>query len=169
MGDKGFHVPVLGQMPPSSHCLPPPTPLMRANIPRPSGPRPHLGWDGHSRGRHPHSDRPPRNQVPSLTSSGPVYVPPPTPLFPPPPPHGLQLPPGVPPPQFPPQFPPGQPPAAGYNVPPPGFPSAPATVSAPWVTPAVQAAHTNALPAQALAPPLSKEEFYREQRRLKEE
>lgn len=123
----------------------------------------------HSRGRHPHNDRPPRNQGPSLASSGPVYVPPPTPLFPPPPPHGLQLPPGVPPPQFPPQFPPGQPPTAGFNVPPPGFPSAPATVSAPWVAPAIQGAHASALPAQSLAPPLSKEEFYREQRRLKEE
>ncbi|XP_044539724.1 E3 ubiquitin-protein ligase RBBP6-like [Gracilinanus agilis] len=86
-----------------------------------------------------------RTQGPSLPAT-PV---PPPPLYPPP--------------QFPPHFPPGQPPPAGYNVPPPGFPPAPTNLST-----AVQTAHSNTIPTtQAL--PLSREEFYREQRRLKEE
>ncbi|XP_056676824.1 E3 ubiquitin-protein ligase RBBP6-like [Monodelphis domestica] len=92
---------------------------------------------------------------------------PPPPLYPPPP-HTLPLPPGVPPPQFPPQFPPGPPPPAGYRVPPPGFPPAPTTLSAPWVSTAVQTAPPNTIRTiQAL--PLSREEFYRVQRRLREE
>lgn len=118
-----------------------------------------------NRGRH-HSERSQRTQGPSLPAT-PVFVPvPPPPLYPPPP-HTLPLP-GVPPPQFSPQFPPGQPPPAGYSVPPPGFPPAPANLSAPWVSSGVQTAHSNTIPTTQ-APPLSREEFYREQRRLKEE
>ncbi|XP_056677006.1 E3 ubiquitin-protein ligase RBBP6-like [Monodelphis domestica] len=104
-----------------------------------------------------------RTQGPSLPET--PVPPPPLYLLPSP---TLCLPPGVPPPQFPPQFPPGQPPLAGYSVPPPGFPPAPTNLSARWVSTAVQTAPPNTIrTTQAL--PLSREEFYREQRRLKEE
>ncbi|XP_007652789.1 E3 ubiquitin-protein ligase RBBP6 isoform X5 [Cricetulus griseus] len=193
MEEKGYQVPVLGT--PSllgqsllHGQLIPTTGPVRINAARPGGGRP--GWE-HSnklgylvsppqqirrgerncyrsinRGRH-HSERSQRTQGPSLPAT-PVFVPvPPPPLYPPPP-HTLPLPPGVPPPQFSPQFPPGQPPPAGYSVPPPGFPPAPANISTPWVSSGVQTAHSNTIPTTQ-APPLSREEFYREQRRLKEE
>lgn len=114
--------------------------------------------------RHSESSR--RTQGPSLPAT-PVFVPvPPLPLNLPPPPS-LPLPPGVPYPHFSPQFPPGQPPPAPYSVPSPGFPPAPASISTPWVTSGVQTAHSNTIPTPQ-APPLSREEFYRQQQRLEE-
>lgn len=92
---------------------------------------------------------------------------PPPPLCPPPP-HMLSLPPGVPPPQVPPRFPPRLPPPAGYSVPPPGWPPAPMDRSTPWGSTAVRRAPSNTLPT-IRAPFLSREEFYRVQRRLQEE
>lgn len=53
---------------------------------------------------------------------------------------------GVPPPPFTPQFPSGQPPSAGYTVPFPGYPPAPANMSSAWVPTAVPTAHSNATP-----------------------
>ncbi|XP_056677020.1 E3 ubiquitin-protein ligase RBBP6-like [Monodelphis domestica] len=121
------------------------------------------GWElSKNRGQHlgEHSQR---TQRPSLPAT---LVPPPL-LYPPRPPT-LPFPPGVPPPQFPPQFPPGRPPPAGYRVPPPGFPPAPTNLSTSWLSIAVGTAPSNTI-GTIQAPPLSKEEFYREQRRLKEE
>ncbi|XP_044539592.1 E3 ubiquitin-protein ligase RBBP6-like [Gracilinanus agilis] len=69
----------------------------------------------------------------------------------------------VPPPRFPPHFPPGQPPPPAYSVPPPAFPPAPTALST-----AGQTAHSKTIPATG-ALPLSREDFYREQRRLREE
>ncbi|MGH0183961.1 UNVERIFIED_CONTAM: hypothetical protein FKN15_013665 [Acipenser sinensis] len=122
------------------------------------------GWDASSSRGRPQSDRPPRTQTTTLPSMAPVYVPPPS-LFPPPS-HTLPLPPGVPLPQFPPLF---QPPTTGYSVPPPLFPPASTTVAAPWVPTVTTVAQGSAIPTIPQAPPLSREEFYRQQRRLKEE
>ncbi|XP_072705296.1 E3 ubiquitin-protein ligase RBBP6-like [Ciconia boyciana] len=120
-----------------------------------------------NRGR-PCSERTQRPQAPTLPTSTPAFVPVPPPPLSPPPPHALPLPPGVPAPQFPPQFAPGQPPSAGYTVPPPGYPPAPAHTSSAWVPTAVPTAHSNTIPTTH-APPLCREEFYGEQRRLEEE
>uniref|UniRef100_A0A803TRV2 RB binding protein 6, ubiquitin ligase n=1 Tax=Anolis carolinensis TaxID=28377 RepID=A0A803TRV2_ANOCA len=175
--EKGYQVPVLGQpllggqLGPHGHSIPSMGQPMRPSLLRSAGSR--SGWEPSSNRGRPHNDRTQRTQAPTLPASTPVFVPvpppPPPPLYPhPPPPHALPLPPGVPPPQFPPQFPPGQPPPAGYVVPPPGFPPAPGNLSTPWVPTPVPTAHSNAIPTTQ-APPLSREEFYREQRRLKEE
>uniref|UniRef100_A0ABM5F024 E3 ubiquitin-protein ligase RBBP6 isoform X1 n=2 Tax=Pogona vitticeps TaxID=103695 RepID=A0ABM5F024_9SAUR len=175
MEEKGYQVPVLGQPALSGqlgshgHSIPTMGQPVRTNPVRSAGSR--SSWEPSSNRGRPHSDRTQRTQAPTLPASTPVFVPvPPPPLYPPPPPppHALPLPPGVPPPQFPPQFPPGQPPPAGYTVPPPGYPPAPANISTPWVPTPVPTAHSNAIPTTQ-APPLSREEFYREQRRLKEE
>ncbi|KAJ7305937.1 hypothetical protein JRQ81_010303 [Phrynocephalus forsythii] len=175
MEEKGYQVPVLGrpglpgQLGPHGHSIPIMGQPLRTNLVRAAGSR--TSWEPSSNRGRPHSDRTQRTQAPTLPASTPVFVPvPPPPLYPhpPPPPHALPLPPGVPPPQFPPQFPPGQPPPAGYTVPPPGYPPAPANISTPWVPTPVPTAHSNAIPTTQ-APPLSREEFYREQRRLKEE
>ncbi|XP_072705289.1 E3 ubiquitin-protein ligase RBBP6-like [Ciconia boyciana] len=120
-----------------------------------------------NRGR-PRSERTQRPQAPTLPMSTSAFVPVPPPPLSPPPPHALPLPLGVPAPQFPPQFAPGQPPSAGYTVPPPGYPPAPAHTSSPWVPTAVPTAHSNTIPTTH-APPLCREEFYGEQRRLEEE
>ncbi|XP_052614261.1 E3 ubiquitin-protein ligase RBBP6-like [Peromyscus californicus insignis] len=105
------------------------------------------------RHRPQHSPRSQRAQGPSLAAT-PVSVP---------------LPPGVPPPHFSPGFPPEQPPTSGYSVPCPGFPPAPATLWKPLVwSSGVQTAHPNPMPPTPTRL-LSREEFYREQRRLREE
>lgn len=62
----------------------------------------------------------------------------------------------------------GQAPPAGYSVPPPGFPPAPANLSTPWVSSGVQTAQSNTIPTTQ-APLGPGEEFYPEQRRLKGE
>ncbi|KAM7324665.1 hypothetical protein ACRRTK_016970 [Alexandromys fortis] len=106
-----------------------------------------------------------KTQGPSLPAT-PVAVPGPPPPLDPPPPYRWPLPSWVPPPQCFPQFPPGLPPPAGYSVPPPGFSPAPANIHG--VSPGFQTAHSNTIPTtQAL--PLSREEFYRVQRQLREE
>ncbi|XP_075346375.1 LOW QUALITY PROTEIN: E3 ubiquitin-protein ligase RBBP6-like [Mycteria americana] len=119
-----------------------------------------------NRGR-PRSEHTQRPQAPTLASTA-AFVPVPPPPLSPPPPHALPLPPGVPAPQFPPQFAPGQPPSAGYTVPPPAYPPAPAHTSSAWVPTAVPMAHSHTIPTTH-APPLCRQEFYREQRRLEEE
>ncbi|XP_074875445.1 E3 ubiquitin-protein ligase RBBP6-like [Buteo buteo] len=126
------------------------------------------GWElGPNRGRL-HSECTQRTQAPALPESTPVFVPvPPAPLYPPAR-HALPLPLGVPPPPFPPQFPPGQPPSAGCAVPPPGYPPAPANTSSAWVPRAVPMPPSPTIP-RTQASPFSGEEFYREQRSLKEE
>ncbi|XP_049653713.1 LOW QUALITY PROTEIN: E3 ubiquitin-protein ligase RBBP6-like, partial [Accipiter gentilis] len=126
------------------------------------------GWElGRNRG-HLHSECSQRTQAPALPESTPVFVPvPPAPLYPPAR-HALPLPLGVPPPPFPPQFPPGQPPSAGCTVPPPGYPPAPANTSSAWVPRAVPMSPSTTIP-RTQASPFSREEFYREQRSLKEE
>ncbi|XP_049653233.1 E3 ubiquitin-protein ligase RBBP6-like [Accipiter gentilis] len=126
------------------------------------------GWElGPNRGRL-HSECTQRTQAPALPESTPVFVPvPPAPLYPPAH-HALLLPLGVPPPPFPPQFPPGQPPSAGCTVPPPGYPPAPANTSSAWVPRAVPMSPSLTIP-RTQASPFSREEFYREQRSLKEE
>ena len=123
-------------------------------------------YRGIKRGRD-YSEPSQRSQGPSRPAT-PVFVPIPPPLLPPSPPHMLPLPPGVPAPRFPPRVPPGQPPTAGYSVPPPGFPPAPANISTACFSPGVPTAHSNTMPTTQ-APLLSREEFYREQKRLKEE
>ncbi|KAL6074147.1 hypothetical protein STEG23_025630 [Scotinomys teguina] len=106
-----------------------------------------------------HSNRPHRPQAPS---------PPATPMYPPPL-QKLPLAPGVPPPQFSARFPPDQPRPSGYSVPGPGFPPPPASIGEPCVwSAAVQTAHSSTIHTRQ-APLLSREEFYREQRRLREE
>ncbi|XP_075346371.1 LOW QUALITY PROTEIN: E3 ubiquitin-protein ligase RBBP6-like [Mycteria americana] len=115
----------------------------------------------------PRSEHTQRPQAPTLASTA-AFVPVPPPPLSPPPPHALPLPPGVPAPQFPPQFAPGQPPSAGYTVPPPAYPPAPAHTSSAWVPTAVPMAHSHTIPTTH-APPLCRQEFYREQRRLEEE
>ncbi|XP_049653687.1 E3 ubiquitin-protein ligase RBBP6-like [Accipiter gentilis] len=126
------------------------------------------GWElGPNRGRL-HSECTQRTQAPALPESTPVFVPvPPAPLYPPAR-RALPLPLGVPPPPFPPQFPPGQPPPAGCTVPPPGYPPAPANTPSAWVPRAVPMSPSLTIP-RTQASPFSREEFYREQRSLKEE
>ncbi|KAH0515095.1 E3 ubiquitin-protein ligase RBBP6 [Microtus ochrogaster] len=112
-----------------------------------------------------HSESSQRTQGPSPPAT-PVAVPGPPPPLDPPPPHMWPLPSCLPPPQYSLQFPPGLPPPAGYSVPPPGFSPAPANIHG--VSPGFQTAHSNTIPTtQAL--PLSREEFYRVQRQLREE
>lgn len=121
------------------------------------------------RGRPLLNDRHPRTLVP------PVQPPPVAPnLYPPslfpPPQHTLPHLPGVVPPQFPMQFPQGQQLPPPFNMPPPGYPPAPTNVPSPWVPPGTQPPLTNPpVPPIPAAHLLSKEEFYRQQRRLKEE
>lgn len=121
------------------------------------------------RGRPLTNDRLPRAPVP------PVQPPPVAPtLFPPslfpPLQHTLSHPPGVVPPQYPMPFPQGQQPAPPFNMPPPGYPPAPTNVPNPWVPPGTQPPlATPPVPPVPSTHFLSKEEFYRQQRRLKEE
>ena len=113
------------------------------------------------RKHHRERERSQRTQATSLPAT-PGFLPaPPAPLYLPPP-QTRPMPPGVPHPEFPLHFPPAQPPQAGYSVPPPGFPPAPAK------TTGVQIPLSNMVPTKQ-APPLSREEFYREQGLLKEE
>lgn len=108
-----------------------------------------------------HRERSQRTQGTSLPAT-PGFLPvPPAPLYLPPP-QTLPVPPGVAHPKFSLQFPPGQPPQAGFSVPPPGFPPAPAN------TTGVQIPLSNMVPTKQ-APPLSREEFCREQGLRKEE
>ncbi|XP_063178301.1 uncharacterized protein LOC134509650 [Chroicocephalus ridibundus] len=138
----------------------------RASTPRSAGGRP--GWDlSSSRGRL-RGERTQRTQAPTLPASTAVFVPAPPPSLYPPPPQALPLLPGALRPQFPPQFPPGQPPSASYTDSPPGYPPAPANMSSAWVPTAVPTAHSDPIPVTQ-APPLSREEFYREHQRLEEE
>ncbi|XP_059690764.1 LOW QUALITY PROTEIN: E3 ubiquitin-protein ligase RBBP6-like [Gavia stellata] len=162
--EEGYQVPVLRQpalpslLGPQGQSISTSGVPMRASTIRSAGGGP--GWELNSNRGHLHSERTQRTEAPALPASTPVFVPvPPPPLFPPPP-HALPLPLGVPPPQFPAQFPPGQLPSAGYTVHPPGYLPAPANVSSAWVPRAVPTTQ---------AAPLCREEFYREQQRLKEE
>ena len=107
------------------------------------------------------SERSQRTQGPSLPATSGFLPVPQAPLYLPPP-QTLSLPPGVPHPKFSLQFPPGHPPRAGYSVPRPAFPPAPAN------TKGVQTPHSNMVPTKQ-APPLSREEFFRVQGLLKEE
>ena len=107
------------------------------------------------------SERSQRTQGPSLPATSGFLPVPQAPLYLPPP-QTLSLPPGVPHPKFSLQFPPGHPPRAGYSVPCPAFPPAPAN------TKGVQTPHSNMVPTRQ-APPLSREEFFRVQGLLKEE
>ncbi|KAM6032725.1 LOW QUALITY PROTEIN: E3 ubiquitin-protein ligase RBBP6-like [Theristicus caerulescens] len=109
-----------------------------------------------------------RTQAPALPALTPIFVPVPPPPLRPPPPRALPLPPRGPPPQLPPQFPPGQPPPAGCTAPPPGYPPAPANRSPAWLPTAGPTAQAHTLP-RTQAPPLSREEFDREQQRLQED
>ncbi|KAM6115958.1 LOW QUALITY PROTEIN: E3 ubiquitin-protein ligase RBBP6-like [Phoenicopterus ruber ruber] len=138
---------------------------MRGSTIRSAGGRP--GWERSSNRGRSHSEHTQRTQAPTLPTSTRLVPVPPPPLCPPPP-HALPLPP-VPPPQFPPQFPPGQPLSAGKLSSTPGYPPAPANMSA-WVSTAIPMAHSNSPMTQpgCCRPPLSRKEFT-EQWRLKEE
>ncbi|KAM6032620.1 LOW QUALITY PROTEIN: E3 ubiquitin-protein ligase RBBP6-like [Theristicus caerulescens] len=170
--EKGYRVPVLrppalpsllGPQGHSMHTTGHPT---RASTARSAAGR--AGWELSSNGGRPQSERTQRTQAPALPASIPIFVPVPPPPLRPPPPRALPLPPRGPPPQLPPQFPPGQPPPAGCTAPPPGYPPAPANRSPAWLPTAVPTAQAHTLP-RTQAPPLSREEFDREQQRLQEE
>ncbi|XP_052630771.1 E3 ubiquitin-protein ligase RBBP6-like [Harpia harpyja] len=170
--EKGCQIPVLRQPALPSHLGPQGQSTLttghpaRASTICSAGGRP--GWElGPNRGRLP-SECTQRTQAPALPEPTPVFVPvPPAPSYPPAR-HALPLPLGVPPPPFPPQFPRGQPPSAGCTVPPPGYPPAPANTSSACVPRAVPMSHSITIP-RTQASPFSREEFYREQRSLKEE
>ncbi|XP_067087747.1 E3 ubiquitin-protein ligase RBBP6 [Osmerus mordax] len=171
----GYHVQVLTQPPPLSHALHKAGPPPRPNPPRHSGGPP--SWDtsgGHDR---PHSDQPQHSHLPPSQpppSSGPL------PLFPPPPSlfsSTQHLPPllGVGHPQYPPpHYPPGQPPSS-YPVPPPGFPPVPGVMPVPpWPPSTSQPPPLPSAPIPSLSSAphpsfLSKDDFYRQQRRMKED
>ncbi|XP_064815018.1 E3 ubiquitin-protein ligase RBBP6-like isoform X2 [Oncorhynchus masou masou] len=153
---KEYHVPVMSQPQSDGHSL------------QRTGPPPRLSegpshWDRYSpsgRGRN-HSDRAPPSQPPP-TNVPPLLYNPPS-IFSSPLPH----PPGVIPPHYPPpHFPPGQQPPSSYSLPPPGYPPTPGVTNPPWAPPNTQPPLIGKpIPSSSF---LSKDEFYRQQKRLKD-